>query len=232
MFIHKKQLLHKILFFSLLLTFFTIGLAQQGKLNVGFDIDDTVLFSENMFVHYIAEYGRPINYDWINTNDKNYSVPIKPTIDLVHYFWTNGHNVYFITARSDGNGNVLAEYLTDILGYSITKDVNLFFMPKEEIENQRFTTKHRKMNDLNLDLYYGDSDTDIIAALKASVHPVRVVRSSASLKEYSSNYFGNTQNGVEKETPFDAKDLEIFYSKSVGVFGESIYPIVWDEPNE
>ena len=33
-----------------------------------------------------------------------------------------------------------------------------------------------------------------------------------------------------KKHPFAFKDLEIFYSRGVGIFGESIYPIVWEGP--
>ena len=45
------------------------------------------------------------------------------------------------------------------------------------------------MKRLKIDLFYGDSDSDIIAALKA-IFPVRVVRNNASVIEYGSNYFG------------------------------------------
>lgn len=217
---------------AICVVFLSLSFSQPGKLKVGFDIDDTVLYSEPMFIHYVENHGRPIDYNWINANDHNYSTPITPTIDLIHYFKSNGHEVYFITARPGVNGQYLAEFLTEVLGYKVEKDVDLFFMPKEKIDGNKFTTKHRKMNEIGLDLYYGDSDTDIIAALKAGVHPVRVVRSDVSLEKYGSNYFGNTHKGDSKQTPFNSDDLQTFYSKSVGIFGESIYPIIWEEPNE
>ena len=103
-------------------------------------------------------------------------------------------------------------------------------MPKDMLNGRKYTSKHRKMNELELDLYYGDSDTDIIAALKAGIHPVRVIRHQKSLDQYGANYFGNTTKGDTHKTPFDAQDLNIFYSKSVGLFGESIYSIFWDGP--
>ena len=204
--------------------------AQPGILKVGFDIDDTVLYSEPAFQHYIKEHGTPIDYGWINANDNQFSIPITPTIELVHFFKTNGHEVYFITARSGENGDILAEYLTIVLRYEIRKDVNLFFMPKDTLNGKKYTSKHRKMNELGLDLFYGDSDLDIIAALKAGIHPVRVVRHQKSLNQYGANYFGNTNKGDSKKVPFNSDDLEKFYNKSVGVFGESIYPIIWEGP--
>ena len=215
-----------------LITVFLFGYlqAQPGILKVGFDIDDTVLYSEPAFQHYKKEYGLPIDYGWINANDNQFSIPITPTVELVHFFKTNGHEVYFITARSGENGDGLAEYLSIVLGFKIRKDVDLFFMPKDMLNGRKYTSKHRKMNELELDLYYGDSDMDIIAALKAGIHPVRVVRHQKSLDQYGTNYFGNTTKGDTPKTPFDAQDLNIFYSKSVGVFGESIYPIFWEGP--
>ncbi len=202
--------------------------AQPGILKVGFDIDDTVLFSEPMFQYYYEEKGLPIDFGWINSHDNDFSVPITPTIELIHYFRENGHKVYFITARPGQNGDQLAQYLSEVLGYKVRKNVELFFMPKDTLNGKKFTSKHRKMNELGLDLYYGDSDTDIIAALKAGVHPVRIVRHQLSIDQYGANYFGNTNKGNTYKEPFDADDLKEFYNKSVGVFGESIYPIIWD----
>ena len=88
------------------------------------------------------------------------------------------------------------------------------------------------MKELGLDLFYGDSDTDIIAALKAGVHPVRVARNIASIDAYPDNYFGDVTKGDLKEAPFNKKDLKVFYKNSIGVFGESIYPIDWKGPSK
>ena len=43
-----------------------------------------------------------------------FSIPINPTVELVHFFKTNGHEVYYITARSGENGDVLAKYLSKV----------------------------------------------------------------------------------------------------------------------
>ena len=155
--------------YLLILSITSFSFAQPGILNIGFDIDDTVLYSEVNFQTYIKENGYPVNYGWINQNDKNFSFPITPTFDLIHFFRSKGHNVFYITARPGTNGEDLAKFLTKELGYKVEKDVDLFFMPKERIGDNRFTTKHKKMKELGLDLFYGDSDTDIIAALKAGV---------------------------------------------------------------
>ena len=218
---------------ALLILFYTTSLsASSGILNVGFDIDDTVLFSKDVFLNIPETKRNPIDYGWVNTQDERLSIFITPTVELINYFKANGHNIFFITARSGENGDFLATFLTKSLNFKIIKDKNIFFCPKETINGKSFTTKHYTMQKLKLDLFYGDADTDIIAALKAGVHPVRIVRHIKSVSQYGKNYFGNTLDGKSKENPFATEDLKIFYSKSVGIFGESIYPIVWKGPGK
>ena len=160
------------------------------------------------------------------------SIYIDPTVKLINYFISNGHNVLFITARSGENGEALATFLSQGLGFRIKKNMNLFFAPSEKINDKKHTTKHRIMKRLNLDLFYGDGDSDIRAALKAGAHPVRIVRNDRSISQYGPNYFGNILNGRTKNNPYNREDLNAFYSGSVGMFGESIYPIIWKGPEE
>jgi acid phosphatase class B len=209
---------------------FSFVFAQNGILNVGFDIDDTVLFSRDVFLSLPDDKRNPTDYGWINSHDSYYSIFITPTVELIDYFRFNGHNVFFITARPDVNGNILAEFLTKGLVFEVKVNKNLFFSPKQTINGKRFTTKQRLMKRLKLDLFYGDADSDMIAALKAGVHPVRVVRNESSVIEYGSNYFGNTLKGDIPEAPFSNDDLQIFYKSNIGIFGESIYPIIWTGP--
>ncbi|MFC1760421.1 hypothetical protein ACFLZD_02745, partial [Candidatus Neomarinimicrobiota bacterium] len=92
-----------------------------------------------------------------------------------------------ITARPGLNGDSVAVFLSKNLNFNVKVDSNLFFSPKEYVDGFKYTTKHRVMEQLDIDIYYGDSDTDIIAAIKADVHSVRIVRSNASIKEYGGN---------------------------------------------
>lgn len=203
--------------------------SNPGVLNVGFDIDDTVLFSRDVFLSIPKNKNNPIDYSWVNMQDEKLSLFIEPTVKLIKYFKNNGHNIFIITARSGENGHYLAELLSDSLGLNIKKNENLFFCPKESIDGKRYTTKHYQMKKLNLDLFYGDADSDMIAALKANVHPVRIVRHNMSIEQYGKNYFGDLTKR-DSGNPFEMNDLKTFYSKSVGIFGESIYPILWRGP--
>ena len=215
----------------LLIWFYSTTLtADPGLLNVGFDIDDTVLYSKDVFLNIPNDKRNPIDYGWVNKQDEELSKFIEPTVELINYFKNNGHNIFFITARSDEEGDFLAKFLSKSLYFKIEKGRNLFFCPKETINGKRFTTKHIVMQELALDLFYGDADSDIIAALKANVHPIRIVRHESSINQYGGNYFGNILGEKTKINPFESDDLKIFYSKSVGLFGESIYPIIWKGP--
>jgi len=205
----------------------SLSFSQTGKLKVGFDIDDTTLYSERAFVVAPKTDSGHTDYSWINTHDKEYSLLIDPVITLIKYFQAHGHEVFFITARPGVNGDSVAVFLSERLNFHVKVDSNLFFSPKENVDGYKYTTKHRIMEQLGIDIYYGDSDTDIIAAIKADVHPVRIIRSNASIKEYGGNYFGDTHDGESYNAPFDKKDLKLFYKVKVGIFGESIYPIIW-----
>ena len=212
---------------ALLLFISSVSFSQTGKLKIGFDIDDTTLYSERAFVVAPKTESGHTDYSWINNHDKEYSLLIDPVITLINYFRAHGHEVFFITARPGPNGDSVAVFLSKNLNFDVKVDSNLFFSPKEYVNGFKYTTKHRKMNELDLDIFYGDSDTDIIAAIKADVHPVRIVRSNASIKEYSGNYFGDTHDGGNPESPFNKCDLRKFYKAKVGIYGESIYPITW-----
>ncbi|NQT98003.1 MAG: hypothetical protein HQ562_09710 [Candidatus Marinimicrobia bacterium] len=204
--------------------------SDPGQLRVGFDIDDTVLFSRAIFVNLPPDKRNPIDFGWVNVHDWQYSLLIEPMADLIHFYRAHGHRVYFITARPGINGDSVALFLTKQLGFPVIKGKNLFFEPKENVGDYRYTTKHRQINKLGLDIFYGDSDTDIVAAIKAGVQPVRVVRHQSSINQYGKNYFGDTTDGTTQKAPFSANDLQKFYRGYVGMFGESIYPLIWDGP--
>ncbi len=218
----------------LIVIFLTISslYSKNGILRVGFDVDDTILFSRDVFLNLPEDKQNPTDWSWINSHDEDFSLIMEPTVELVHFFRDNGHKVFFITARPGPNGDILAKFLTDELMFPVKVNKNLFFSPKEKINGVRYTTKQRIIKRLRLDLFYGDADSDMIAALKAGVHPVRIVRHKDSIVSYGSNYFGNTIDKSSTKNPFSLEDLNIFYSSNVGIFGESIYPIFWKGPSE
>ena len=96
---------------------FVFLFSESGQLNVGFDIDDTVLFSRDVFLNIPKDKRNPIDYGWVNTNDDVMSIYIDPTVNLINYFISNGHNVLFITARSGENGEALQLFYHKVLDF-------------------------------------------------------------------------------------------------------------------
>lgn len=201
----------------------------KGQLKVGFDIDDTILFTRDNFLDAPSLSDDPdhLDYGWINRHDSVYSKLVKPVADLVWFYRAHGHEVYFITARPGPNGEAVGRFLSRELGFPVVVDKNLFFSPKEKdpISGKRFTSKHHLISKLGLHIFFGDSDTDMIAASIAGVRAVRVVRDQRSVEAYSRNYFGDTKSGAEEAAPFDEATYQKFLGASVGPYGETIYPI-------
>lgn len=204
-----------------------------GQLKVGFDIDDTVLFSRDNFLKapHMSDDPDNIDFGWVNEHDSSHSVVIQPVAELIGFLRSHGHEVYFITARPGINGEAVGEYLSEELGFEIIKDENLFFSPKKKdpLTGKRFTSKHEVISELGLHVFFGDADNDMVAASIAGVRAVRVVRDHRSVEAYSRNYFGDLQNGQSKDAPFSDESYLRFLSKGVGPFGETIYPIYTEE---
>ncbi len=201
---------------------------ELGKMRVGFDVDDTIVFSKFTFEHEKAvdNDGRT-DFGWVNQHDRDYSTIIKPIKQLIYFLRNQGHEIYFVTSRPGENGQFLADFISDSLGFLIRKDIELFFSPKmkDPISSKRFTTKHKIMEKLKLNLYYGDSDTDMIAATIAGIRGVRVVRDPQSIESYSSNYFGDLKMAQQKGGMITPEIYKDFLRVGVGPYGETIYPI-------
>ncbi len=205
-----------------------------GQLKVGFDIDDTILFSRDNFLKapHSSEDPDHVDFGWVNTHDSLYSVTIQPIADLVSFLKAGGHEVYFITARPGTNGKAVGRHLTRELGFPVVLGENLYFSAKKKdpVSGNKFTTKHELISKLGLHIFFGDSDTDIIAASIAGVRAVRVVRDARSVEAYSKNYFGNTKSESGPQAPYAEDDYQKFLSAGVGPYGETIYPIYFVEP--
>ena len=205
-----------------------------GQLKVGFDIDDTVLFSRDNFLNapHMSDDPDHLDYGWVNQHDSLYSVTIQPIAELISFLRAHGHEVYFITARPGTNGDAVARHLTRELGFDIELNTNLFFAPKQKdpVSGYKFTTKHNRITDLGLHIFYGDADNDMVAASIAGVRGLRVVRDARSVKAYSKNYFGDTQSDPKPKAPYSKEDYEKFISMGVGPYGETIYPIYFEAP--
>ena len=198
-------------------------LGVDAAMSVGFDIDDTLLFSTPTFTRAFATGGTPAPTDTVfwtqanrcdpgcaaetitladgTTKDLPASDPsgVKATVrELVAYHQALGAQVYAITARPDVQGDVLRSYIEAQLG--IAAD-HVFFEPDIDQPGNP-AGKTDRMAALGLDVFYGDSDTDITDSQKvqgAQVRGIRVLRSPKSsnrkdgrLAKYHPGYYGET----------------------------------------
>lgn len=152
----------------------------EGKppMTVGFDIDDTVLFSSPCFFYGQQKYS-PGKFDYlknqafwddINKNcDINYSIPKDVAAKLITMHSKRGDTIYFITGRTKSE----AERVTE----TIKRDFGM-----EKINPVVFTagdsTKTAFLKDKGVRIYYGDADGDMKQAIEVGARPIRVLRAS------------------------------------------------------
>ncbi|ODN42640.1 acid phosphatase AphA [Piscirickettsia litoralis] len=158
-----------------------IAESLKGKpaMNVGFDIDDTLLSSSPGFYrgkqefspHSLAYLKNPKFWQKMNNGWDKFSIPKKSAIKLINMHLKRGDHIYFITGRPATK----TEDVTAIL----QRD---FHIPKADMNKVIFAgpkhgSKTPYIKKLKIKLYYGDSDGDIVDARKAGAEGIRVLRS-------------------------------------------------------
>jgi acid phosphatase (class B) len=154
------------------------SLENQPPMNVGFDVDDTVLFSSPGY-YYGREKYSPGNKAYVTMeefwNEMNngldqFSIPKECARKLIELHKKRGDSIYFITART----KTKTESVTELL----MKTFNL-----ENIHEVIFTgvklgenLKIKAIKENKIRIFYGDADSDIDAALEAGIRAIRIMR--------------------------------------------------------
>ncbi|MFT3689356.1 acid phosphatase AphA [Paenirhodobacter sp.] len=166
------------------------SLEGQPPMVVGFDVDDTVLFSSPCFYYgknkYSPESDDYLKMDafWTDIHTNNcdqYSMPKQVARELLDMHEARGDEIYFITGRTKGSGE---EKLTGELQktFDLEKMNDVVFTSSAE-------NKVQFLKDHALKIYYGDADSDMRAATEAGIRPIRVMRSP------NSSYKPDPRNG-------------------------------------
>lgn len=155
-------------------------LKGRSPINVGFDIDDTLLYSSPGFFHGKQVYSpdnmeylkNPKFWDEVSNGWDEFSVPKKSGAALLEMHLSRGDHVYFITGRPMPSSG--KEAVTKIL----QKDFNI---PDHQLNNVIFAgsgdgKKINHMKKHNITMFYGDSDNDIADAQAAGAEGIRVLR--------------------------------------------------------
>ena len=157
------------------------SLEGQPPMVVGFDVDDTVLFSSACFYYGKNKYS-PGSEDYLNmdefwtdihsNNCDQYSMPKEVARSLIDMHVGRGDEIYFITGRTKGSGGeTLTAELQKTFGIDRMNDV-VFTASSEN--------KVQFLKDHELKIYYGDADSDMRAAIEAGIRPIRVMRAQNS----------------------------------------------------
>jgi acid phosphatase (class B) len=146
---------------------------------VGFDIDDTILFSSPGFYKgqqmyspnspkflEEEEFWEKMNNEW-----DEFSIPKIKALDVAKMHLKRGDEVIFITARE----KTKTENLTNIIKRLFEKEFP-DYNPKVFFTGLKKDSKVSVMLDNKVDIYYGDSDSDIIQARKANARGIRIIR--------------------------------------------------------
>ncbi|UCC39854.1 MAG: acid phosphatase AphA [Candidatus Aminicenantes bacterium] len=154
------------------------SLENQPPMNVGFDIDDTVLFSSPGYYYGKQNYSpedtsyllKEEFWDEMNNGLDRFSIPKECARKLIVLHKKRGDTIYFITGRT----KTKTETLTGLLAKTF------------DLENPNkviFTSSKAKIAPIkenNIKIFYGDSDGDIKAAQANGIRAIRIIRAKNS----------------------------------------------------
>src|SRR5262245_18566133 len=166
-------------------------LLPSGRLVVGFDVDDTLIFSAPAFnalePAYPAEVIRPKNYAaltpaqrrqyhefWNRLNEEydDRSVPKRIGKQLLDLHLQRGDDIYIISRRQ------ATVPPTDTVTHRLERMFGIRL--QHPVVQTNLKDKTPFIAARHIVYYYGDSDSDITAAVGARAVPIRVQRSPAS----------------------------------------------------
>jgi acid phosphatase (class B) len=154
------------------------SLENQPSMNVGFDIDDTVLFSSPGYYYGRQKYS-PGNKAYITMeefwNEMNngldqFSIPKECARKLIELHKKRGDSIYFITARTKTKTESVTELLMNTFNLENIHEV--IFTGVKLGEN----SKVKPIKENKIRIFYGDADSDIDAALEAGIRAIRIMR--------------------------------------------------------
>ena len=148
------------------------SLENQPPMSVGFDVDDTALFSSPGYYYGQQKYS-PGSTDYLEMdefwNEMNNgldecSLPKECTKRLIEFHKNRGDTIYFITARRKTETETVTGLLAEIFSLDNINDVIFTNLKAKAI----------LANDIQI--YYGDSDGDMKAAIEAGIRSIRIMR--------------------------------------------------------
>ncbi|KNC92347.1 acid phosphatase AphA [Trabulsiella odontotermitis] len=160
------------------------SLLGRPPIAVGFDIDDTVLFSSPGFWRGQKTWSpgsdaylkNPAFWQKMNNGWDEFSIPKEVARALITMHIKRGDSIYFVTGRSQTRTETVSKTLQDDFLIPAANMNPVIFAGDEAGQNTKTAWLQKK----NIRMFYGDSDNDITAAREAGVRGIRVLRASNS----------------------------------------------------
>lgn len=151
------------------------------KITAGFDIDGTILFSSPGYYYGLTNHDGPngtnkygehpetsdVLWGQMNASFDRFSIPKSTGRLLIERHKMRGDNIVIITARPEINASALKDHL--FVKFDLPKDTKILFTGGG--------SKTQLIKEHHVQIYYGDSDSDIKQARMANVRAVRFLRS-------------------------------------------------------
>jgi acid phosphatase (class B) len=158
------------------------SIQTHPPMNVGFDVDDTVLFSSPGYYYGKNKYSPGTN-DFITMRDfwnemnnglDEFSLPKEIARRLIAFHKERGDSIYFVTGRASTEKETLTALLARTFGLENPNKV--IFTGSSKTENPKI----RPLKEHDIQIFYGDSDSDIRAAQTLRIRAVRIIRAGNS----------------------------------------------------
>lgn len=159
--------------------------------NVGFDVDDTLLFSTPSFILGKAIFSvnndnwkkEPKFWSTVNNllaNSSRKKISMQSVID---YHLSRNDKLFFITNRPETEYEILSELISSY--FKIPFYERSFILFKKHLNGKKIDKKSYIEN-FNIKVFYGDSDEDVGGVLFQHILAIRVMRSPNS--QNTTNY--------------------------------------------
>jgi acid phosphatase (class B) len=160
------------------------SLLGRPPIAVGFDIDDTVLFSSPGFWRGQKTWSpgseaylkNPAFWQKMNNGWDEFSIPKEVARALITLHIKRGDSIYFVTGRSPTRTETVSKTLQDDFLIPVANMNPVIFAGDKAGQNTKTAWLQKK----NIRVFYGDSDNDITAARDAGVRGIRVLRAANS----------------------------------------------------
>lgn len=160
------------------------SLLGRPPMAVGFDIDDTVLFSSPGFWRGKKTFSpgskdylkNPAFWEKMNNGWDVFSIPKEVGRSLIALHVRRGDSIYFVTGRSQTRTETVSKMLQDDFAIPAANMNPVIFAGETPVQN----SKTQWLKSKQIKIFYGDSDNDITAAQEVGARAIRVLRASNS----------------------------------------------------